>query len=131
MQKEYFAMPTSVKEIQHPYITSNKKIRGGQAIISSTGIRVLDIAIRYEIMGMTPDDIIVALPHLNLSQVHYALSYYYEHKSEIDKMWKTSLKEVRTKKKSHPSILEKKTESQSVSISHNKSSQCIIPLFFP
>ena len=57
-------MPSAIKEIQHPYITTDKKMRGGQAIISSTGIRVPDIAIRYEIMGMTPDDIIVALPHL-------------------------------------------------------------------
>ena len=103
-------MPTAVKELRHPYITTNKKMRGGQAIISFTGIRVLDIAIRYEIMGMTPEDIIVAFPHLNLSQVHDALSYYYEHKSEIDKMWKSSLREVQTTKRSHPSILEKKID---------------------
>ena len=103
-------MPTAVKVLRHPYITTNKKIRGGQAIISSTGIRVLDIAIRYEIMGMSPEDIIVAFPHLTLSQVHDALSYYYEHKNEIDKMWKASLKEVQRSKRSHPSILEKKID---------------------
>jgi uncharacterized protein (DUF433 family) len=96
------------KQVRHPYITSDKKIRGGEPVISGTGIRVLDIAIRYEIMGMSPEDIIVAFPHLNLSQVHDALSYYYEHKNEIDKTWKDAIKSTEAIKKIRPSILEKK-----------------------
>jgi uncharacterized protein (DUF433 family) len=36
-------------------------------------------------MSYTPDDIINAHPHLKLEQVHDALSYYYEHRDEIDK----------------------------------------------
>lgn len=101
-------MSMAVKEIRHPYITVDRKIRGGEPIIAGTGIRVLDIAVRYEIMGMSPEDIIVALPHLNLSQVHDALSYYYEHKSEIDKKWKETIKSTETLKKIYPSIMEKK-----------------------
>jgi len=101
-------MSITVKEIRHPYISIDKKIRGGEPVIAGTGIRVLDIAIRYEIMGMSPEDIIVALPHLNLSQIHDALSYYYEHKDEIDKRWKDTIKNTDTLKKIYPSILEKK-----------------------
>ncbi len=101
-------MSITVKEIRHPYISIDKKIRGGEPVIVGTGIRVLDIAIRYEIMSMSPEDIIVALPHLNLSQIHDALSYYYEHKSEIDKRWKDTIKSIDTLKKIYPSILEKK-----------------------
>ena len=101
-------MSRSIKEIQHPYITIDKKIRSGEPVISGTGIRVLDIAIRYEIMGMSPEDIIVALPHLNLSQVHDALSYYYAHKNEIDKTWKDLIKDTEALKKSSSSLLEKK-----------------------
>ncbi|KAF0143463.1 MAG: hypothetical protein FD156_2644 [Nitrospirae bacterium] len=101
-------MATLTKELQHPYIAVDKKIRGGEPIISGTGIRVLDIAVRYEIMGMSPEDILVSLPHLNLSQIHDALSYYYEHKAEIDRAWKNSIKAVESLKKIHPSILEKK-----------------------
>jgi uncharacterized protein (DUF433 family) len=101
-------MSITVKEIRHPYISIDKKIRGGEPVIAGTGIRVLDIAIRYEIMGMSPEDIIVALPHLNLSQIHDALSYYYEHKSEIDKRWKDTIKNTDALKKIYPSILEKK-----------------------
>ena len=101
-------MTTAVKEIRHPYINANKKIRDGEPVIASTGIRVLDIAVRYEIMGMAPEDIIVAFPHLTLPQVHDALSYYYEHKHEMDKTWKDALKKVETLKRLHPSVLEKK-----------------------
>ncbi len=82
-------MLTSAKQVKHPYIAIDKKIRDGEPIISGTGIRVLDIAVRYEIMGMSPDDILAAFPHLNLSQVHDAISYYYERKNEIDREWKT------------------------------------------
>lgn len=57
---------------------------------------------------MSPDEVLVAFPHLNLSQVHDALSYYYEHKDEIDKKWKDEIKEIESLKKKHVSILEKK-----------------------
>jgi uncharacterized protein (DUF433 family) len=84
-------MALSAKQLKHPYITINRKIRNGEPVISGTGIRVLDIAIRYELAKMSPDDIIVALPHLNLSQVHDALSYYYDNKDKIDLHWKEAM----------------------------------------
>ena len=101
-------MQTAVKKVRHPYIVANKRIRDGEPVVSGTGIRVLDIAIRYEVMGMSPEDIVVALPHLNLSHIHDALSYYYEHKNEIDKKWKEALKRTEALKKGHESVLEKK-----------------------
>lgn len=101
-------MTSTVKQYKHPYITSNKKVRGGEPVISGTGIQVLDIAIRYEVMGMIPEDIMVAFPHLTLAQVHDALSYYYEHKREIDRKWKDAVESVEAIKKTTPSILDKK-----------------------
>lgn len=84
----------------------SKKIRGGSLIIVGTGIKVMEVAIRYEVMGMTPEDILLALPHLTLPQIHDALSYYYEHKSNLDKEWKASLKQVKALRKRHRSVLE-------------------------
>ena len=101
-------MSTVMKQTKHPYVTRNKKIRGGVSVISGTGIRVLDIVIRYEIMGQSPEDIIVALPQINLPQVHDALSYYYEHKNEIDSAWKVTVQDTEGMKKEHLSVLEKK-----------------------
>ncbi|MCL4456381.1 MAG: DUF433 domain-containing protein [Nitrospirae bacterium] len=104
-------MSTLVKQFKHPYITIDRKIRGGEPIIAGTGIRVLDIAVRYEIMGMSPEDIIIALPHLTLSQIHDALSYYYEHKEEIDRVWKKTVESASIMRKAHKSVLEQKIGS--------------------
>ncbi len=101
-------MSALAKAVKHPYIKADRRIRGGEPIIAGTGIRVLDIAVRYEIMGMSPEDIIVALPHLSLSQVHDALSYYYEHKNVIDNKWRSELQDIESIKKNRVSILEKK-----------------------
>jgi len=99
---------TKVRLKENPYIEKRPGLRRGAPVIAGTGIKVLDVAVRYEIMGMTPEEIMVALPHLDLPQIHAALAYYYAHKSVIDKEWKTSLKKISRLRARHPSILEQK-----------------------
>ena len=53
-------------------------------MISGTRIRVIDVVIEYDRLGMTPDEIIDAHPHLTLEAVHDALSYYYENREFFD-----------------------------------------------
>jgi len=91
-----------------PYIEQRAGLRGGVPVIAGTGIRVVDVAVRYEVMSMSPEEIIVALPHLTLPQIHAALSYYYAHKAELDKEWKASLKKIARLRKKHSSALEQK-----------------------
>ena len=69
----------------YPHIVQDLKICFGQPCIKGTRIRVLDIAIEYERMGRSPDQIVEAHPGLSLAQVHAALTYYYEHVEEIDR----------------------------------------------
>jgi predicted nuclease of predicted toxin-antitoxin system len=45
---------------------------------------VVDVAIKYEYLNHTPDEIINAYPHLKLEQIHDALSFYYENRAELD-----------------------------------------------
>src|SRR5205809_7789094 len=97
-----------VRVKENAYIEKRTRVRGGTAVIVGTGTRVLDVAIRYELMGMTPEEIMVALPHLALPQIHAALSYYYAHKAQLDKKWKASLKKVARLRAKTPSILEEK-----------------------
>ncbi|MCD5383628.1 DUF433 domain-containing protein [candidate division WOR-3 bacterium] len=73
-----------VKKTPHPYIVKDKKISDGSPIIAGTRTRVVDIAIKYDSLGYSPDEIADAHPHLNLHQIHDALSYYYENQKEID-----------------------------------------------
>ena len=70
---------------EHPYVEINPKICNGSPVIAGTRIRIIDIAIEYEYLNHTPDEIINAHPHLKLEQIHDALSYYYENRDAIDK----------------------------------------------
>lgn len=71
-------------EVIHPYITSEKEIGGGRSIISGTRTRISNIIAYYK-LGLSPEELVREFPHLTLSQIHDALSYYYEHQEEIDR----------------------------------------------
>lgn len=64
-------------------IVSDPKIRSGRPVIAGTGITVEDVAIATVYHSQDADGI-AAWYDLTLAQVHAALAYYYEHKSEID-----------------------------------------------
>lgn len=59
--------------------------RDGQprAYIAGTRVRVQDVSVMAEVQGKSPDEIVQALPHLTLAQVHAALSYYFDHRDAI------------------------------------------------
>lgn len=64
-------------------ITCNPGIHGGCPIIAGTGVTVRRIASDYN-AGMSAEDIVAELPHLNLAQVFAALTYYHANKAQID-----------------------------------------------
>jgi uncharacterized protein (DUF433 family) len=68
----------------HPYITHKKEIGRGKAIISGTRTRVSNI-VAYHKLGLSAEELAQEFPHLTLSQIYDALSYYYEHQKEIDR----------------------------------------------
>ena len=76
-------------KVTHPYIEANEKICSGSPVIKGTRMRVVDVAVEYEYLNCTPDEIICAHPHLKLEQVHDALSYYYENRKELDEKIKS------------------------------------------
>lgn len=59
------------------------EICGGRPRIIGHRIRVQDIAIWHDYMGMSPDEITSRYPTLTLSDVYAALAYYHDHFSEI------------------------------------------------
>ena len=87
----------------HPFVVLNKDVCNGSPIIEGTRTRVIDIAIEYEMLGQSPDDIISSHPYLNLSQIHDALSYYYENRSELDQKIQQDREFVKQLKKKFPS----------------------------
>ncbi len=67
----------------YAHITKTPGICGGRARIDGHRIRVQDVAIDYERLGMSPEEICQQHPGLSLAQVHSALAYYFDHREEI------------------------------------------------
>ena len=101
-------MPVVERKRKHPYISIDPKISGGQPVISGTRIKVMDIAINYELLGISADKIIDEYPNLKLEQIHDALSYYYEHKDMFDKKYREDQSLLAQLKKQYPSKLKAK-----------------------
>jgi uncharacterized protein (DUF433 family) len=75
---------SSSEQIRHPYIEQKVGVCAGKPVIVGTRIKVTQVAIEYERLGWSPDQIIDAHPHLTLAEVHDALSYYYENQTKLD-----------------------------------------------
>jgi uncharacterized protein (DUF433 family) len=58
-------------------------VRGGKACIDQTRICVNNVVFLHR-EGKTPEQILIEYPDLNLAQVHAALTYYYDHRDEIE-----------------------------------------------
>ena len=66
---------------QHREITED--ICGGKPRIAGHRIKVQDIVIWHERMGMSPDEIIYHHPTITLADVYAALAYYHDRRAEI------------------------------------------------
>ncbi len=65
-------MPSNTSN--EPRIVSTPGTCGGKPRIADHRIKVADVAIWYERMGMNPDEIVSTWPSLTLSDVHAALA---------------------------------------------------------
>ena len=75
-------MVTEMKT-EHPHIVRVTRPAGEDAVIAGTRISVWFI-VRQLRTGDTPEDIVASLPHLSLAGVYDAISYYHDHRAEID-----------------------------------------------
>lgn len=71
-------------------------------LIKGTRIKVLDIGIEFDYLGMSPDEIVHAHPRLTLAQVHTALAYFYEHIAEMQQKIREDKEYVEKLKKEYP-----------------------------
>ena len=76
-------MATDIIKTEHPHIVRAPGAAGDTAVIAGTRIGVWFI-VRQIRTGDSPEDIVVALPHLSLAGVYDAMSYYHDHRAEID-----------------------------------------------
>ncbi len=70
---------------KHPYIHRVKGYCGGRPIIVGTKFPVRSVVNYILKQGMTPEELVAEFNYLTLSKIYDALSYYYDHKDEIDR----------------------------------------------
>jgi uncharacterized protein (DUF433 family) len=72
-----------IQTTEHCHIIKNDLILNGEPVIKGTRTPVRAIVELWRI-GVSPEEIPHRLPHLKLSQVFDALSYYLDHTTEIN-----------------------------------------------
>ena len=73
----------SETKTDHPHIVRVERPAGEEAVIAGTRIAVWFI-VRQLRTGDSPEDIVESLPHLTLAGIYDAMSYYHDHRAEID-----------------------------------------------
>ena len=99
--------PTAIFNMTAAHITQTPDIRGGKPCIAGRGIKVQNVYIWHEHLGMSADEIASAYS-LTLVQVHAALTYAFEHLADIRADILESEKVAEAIKKENPSLIQEK-----------------------
>ena len=73
-------------EKKHAYISSHPEVCGGEPVIEGTRMTVRAVSNYILHQGLTPEELVSEFQHINIAQVYDALSYYYDHRKEIEKL---------------------------------------------
>ena len=90
------------------HIETTPETCGGKPRIAGSRIRVQDIVVWHERMGLSVDEIVSRYPHLTLAGVYAALAYYHDHREQIDSEMEAGEKLVEEMRRLHPSKLQAK-----------------------
>ena len=88
-------MTEPAEKIDHPYIVSRADYCGGSPVIKGTKFPVRSVVNYVLRQGISPEELVGEFSHLTLAQVYDALSYYYDHKAEVDSQMQRQLENHR------------------------------------
>ncbi len=103
---------SSIAITQHIEITPG--VCGGKPRIAGHRIKVQDIVIWHEKMGMSPDEIIYHHPSITLADVYAALTYYHDHREQIRHDIEEGEAFFKQLQGDQPSLIEKILKNQNV-----------------
>jgi uncharacterized protein (DUF433 family) len=63
--------------------------------IADTNVKVIEVALDHAAYDWDAEEIHAAHPHLSLAHIHAALSYYHDHKPEMDGQMRRQLENYR------------------------------------
>jgi uncharacterized protein (DUF433 family) len=70
--------------MDYPHIVKTPGTCLGSARVDGTRITVKLIAEEAVHLRMTPEEVLLAHPHLTMAQIHAALAYYWDNREEIE-----------------------------------------------
>ena len=89
-------------------IVIKPEVCGGKPCIAGTRIRVQDIYVWHELQGLSADEIVSRFPQITMADVYAALSYYWDHREEIQMQMQEETGFVERMKRVQPSPLHQK-----------------------
>ena len=92
----------------HGHIEIVEAPGGPKARIAGHRIRVQDVVIWHERLGMSVDEIVDAYPTITMADVHAALAYYWDHRAEIDGAIAADRAFAEDFRRAHPGPLDEK-----------------------
>ena len=72
--------------------------------IADTTMIVVELVLDHLAYGWSPEELHLHHPHLTMGQIHSALAYYWDHKTELDAVIARGLEEVDRIRKETPEI---------------------------
>jgi uncharacterized protein (DUF433 family) len=75
---------TPARPLSEEHIVQTPDTCGGKPRVRGTRVRVKDVVLWHERMGMSPEEIVSEWPHLKLGDVYSALAYYDDNRAAID-----------------------------------------------
>jgi uncharacterized protein (DUF433 family) len=94
--------------VDKSHIESTSGVCGGKPRIAGHRIRVQDIYVLHELKGLSPDEILRVFPGISLADVHAALTYFWDHREEIQRQMKEDEEFVESlRAKAGPGLIER------------------------
>jgi len=82
-------MPLTTTDYKH-IVLNDRQV----PVIEGSTMKVIEIAMAQRAHGWTPEEIHINHRYLTMGQIHSALSYYWDHKSELEATMDAELREI-------------------------------------
>ena len=93
----------SATDVVHPYVERRPGVQGGRPVIKGRRFPVSSIVQNHR-RGLSVDEIIDIFPWLRPEEIYDALSYYYDHRAQVDRDI-VELTDVEAAMRKHPPTL--------------------------
>lgn len=95
-------------DVAHPYVERREGVQGGRPVIKGSRFPVSSLVQNHR-RGLTVEEILREFPQLTPAEVYDALSYYHDHREQIEQEI-AELTDVKSAMRSYPPTLRPPTD---------------------